>query len=252
MWRAPVFALSLLVSLNVLPQAFMPCAPYGGDEAVKWFIEQELRFPQTDLQEGVKGSSVLIFRVNANGELVDLRIWRPLTPACDAEALRIGKLVRWHPATVAGTPNDAEHYLEVPFDAKRYMKLQKERKCASLAPEPIEDELTLYEPKQVSTPPTPEIPNGMKGLPTYINAHLRYPEVAYKRDLQGTVRMEFVVERSGHVSNLRAIDALGGGCTEEALRQVREICWKPAEKDGKRVRCTQIVQIDFRLGIRDR
>ena len=92
---------------------------------MKWFIEQELRFPQTDLQEGVKGSSVLIFRVNANGELVDLRIWRPLTPACDAEALRIGKLVRWHPATVAGTPNDAEHYLEVPFDAKRYMKLQK-------------------------------------------------------------------------------------------------------------------------------
>lgn len=52
----------------------MPCAPYGGDEAVKWFIEEELRFPEEELQQGVKGSSVLIFRVNANGDLVDLRI----------------------------------------------------------------------------------------------------------------------------------------------------------------------------------
>jgi len=250
--RAPAVLCAVLFARLLCAQGFAPCRPYGGDQAVKAFIEQELRFPQAELDQRVKGSVFLIFSVMANGELRDLRIWRPLTPGCDAEALRIGKMVRWHPATVADTPHDAEHYLEVPFDAKRYLRNMETRRCLGGYRTTADSSLSIHDPRQVEVPPTPDIPGGMQGLSTYMNGHLRYPESAYKRDLQGTVKLEFVVETSGSVSNLRAFDELGGGCTEEAMRLVRQMCWSPAVKDGRRVRCTQRVEIQFKLVPRDR
>ncbi len=93
----------------------------------------------------------------------------------------------------------------------------------------------------------PMVPNGLKGLPAHIAANLHYPGDAYKRDLQGTVRLDFVVEPSGSISNLRALDELGGGCNEEAMRLVRSICWAPAVRDGHRVRCVQQLSIRFHI-----
>jgi protein TonB len=233
-------------------QSFKPCSPFGGEPAVKTFLEQEMRFPEAELEKGTKGSVFLIFSVMSTGDLRDLRIWRSLTPACDAEALRLGRLVRWHPATVADTPNDAEHYLEVPFDPKRYMRAMEARRCLVDTRTTADTSLNIADHLHVEVQPTPDVPGGMKGLPTYMGANLRYPESAYKRDLQGTVKLDFVVETSGNISNMRATEELGGGCTEEAMRLVRTMCWRPAEKNGQRVRCTQHVEIQFKLVPRDR
>ncbi|MEZ4758938.1 MAG: energy transducer TonB [Flavobacteriales bacterium] len=54
--------------------------------------------------------------------------------------------------------------------------------------------------------------------------------------MQGPLKLESVVEASGVVSNAVALKDLGGGCTEEAIRMVRAIRWKPGIKDGRRVR----------------
>jgi TonB family protein len=243
---------TLLIFLSLFAQAlwaqgFQPCAPYGGEQAVKGLLEQEMRFPEHELRQGLKGSVVLIFSVMADGAVEDLRIWRSLTPACDAEALRLGRLVRWHPALLGATPHAAEHYLEVPFDAKRYQRAQEARRCPGGYDAPADSSLIIATPTQVSTPPVPGIEGGSRALPAYLGRNLRYPEVAHKHDIQGAVRLEFVIEPSGSISNLRALDELGGGCTEEAMRLVRSICWTPATKDDLRVRCIQRVDIRFQL-----
>src|SRR5512135_2740642 len=115
MSRVTALVIGSLLVPTAAAQGFVPCMPYGGDQAVRGLLDQELRFPAAELEQGLRGSSVLI--------------WRSLTPACDAEALRIGGLVRWHPATVGGLPHAAEHYLEVPFDAKRYLRHMGTRHC---------------------------------------------------------------------------------------------------------------------------
>lgn len=247
MFRSTLLSGLMLMVSPAWAQGFQPCAPYGGDQAVKGFVEQEMRFPAAELEQGMKGSVVLIFSVMADGTLQDLRIWRSLTPSCDLEALRLGWLVRWHPAMLGGTPHAAEHYLEIPFDAKRYARSREAERCIGGYRTLADSSLSISVPTQVDTPPVPRIEGGLKALPAYMNAHLHYPEPAYKLDLQGVVRLEFVVETSGSVSNLRALNELGGGCTEEAMRLVRSICWDPAVKGGLRVRCTQRVEILFRL-----
>jgi protein TonB len=246
------FLLALPVAQLLQAQSFKPCHPFGGEPAVKSFLEQELVFPQAELEKGTKGSVFLIFSVMSTGELRDLRIWRSLTPACDEEALRLGRLVRWHPATVADSPHDAEHYLEVPFDAKRYSRNMEARRCLGGFRTTADSSLVVHDQRQVDAQPAPDVAGGMKGFPAYMSANMRYPESAYKRDLQGTVKLDFVVETSGNISNMRATEELGGGCTEEAMRLVRTACWTPAVKNGKRVRCTQQVEIQFKLVPRDR
>jgi hypothetical protein len=143
----PLFA--TLVSLRLMAQGFVPCTPYGGAQAVAGLVEQELRFPPAELEQGRKGSVHLIFSVMADGELRDLRVWRGLTPACDAEALRIGALVRWHPATVGGVAHAAEHFLEVPFDAKRHRRRLEARACTRGFSTPADSGLVIHTPHTV-------------------------------------------------------------------------------------------------------
>lgn len=229
--------------------AFVPCVPYGGQAAVDLLFERELIFPEDALQEGIDGISTLIFTVDADGSVRDLRVWQPLSPSCDAEALRLAKLIRWHAATLAGEARAAEHYLKVPFDPKQYKRWLKIRShlCATIKDGEADVSGKIHSRAEVDSLPRPLIPNGIKGLPKYLGDNLRYPPDAFKRDLQGLVRIEFVVEPSGSLSNMRALDELGGGCTEEAIRLINAACWRPAIKDGKRVRGTMEVSINFRI-----
>lgn len=239
-----------LATLDLAGQSgFVPCMPFGGQAAVDALFERELVFPEDALNEGVDGTSTLIFVVDADGTVHDLRVWQPLSPSCDAEALRLARLVRWHPATLDGQPRAAEHYLKVPFDPKHYRKWLKSRGalCPPLAPAPVDRSGAILGRNDVDSLPSPILPGGSKSLPAHIVQNLRYPQDAYRRDLQGTVRLEFIVETSGSISNLRALDELGAGCTDEAMRLIRSLCWEPAVKDGKRVRGTQVISIDFRI-----
>ena len=242
--------IALGVHVTLLAQiGFLPCAPFGGQQAVDALFERELIFPADALAEGIDGTSTLIFTVGADGSVRDLRIWQPLSPSCDVEALRLARLVRWHAATVDGEPRAAEHYLKVPFAPRQYKKWLKMRgaSCAPLPPATVDPSGTILARTEVDSLPAPLVPGGLKGLPKYLAENLHYPPDAYKRDLQGTVRIEFVVEPSGSLSNMRALDDLGAGCTDEAMRLIRSICWTPAIKNGQRVRGMQEITIAFRI-----
>ena len=76
---------------------------------------------------------------------------------------------------------------------------------------------------------------------------MRYPDEAYRRSLEGVVKLHFTVEPSGAVSNMYASEELGGGCTAEAMRLVYKTPWAPGVRDGKRVRSSSEVSIRFTL-----
>jgi len=59
--------------------------------------------------------------------------------------------------------------------------------------------------------------------------------------------MEFVIEKSGSITNIEAVKPLGGGCGEEAYRLVSGLQWRPAVKNGRSVRTLMRVDIEFRL-----
>ncbi len=63
--------------------------------------------------------------------------------------------------------------------------------------------------------------------------------------MSGTVKLKFVIEPSGRISNIEVDKALGGGCTGEAIRVIRLIRWNPAVFNEMAVRSWMCLEIAF-------
>lgn len=234
-------------------QSFLPPAPYGGDQAVKWLVEQEFVMAPEEIERGTEGEVELTFTVSADGRSKDMRISGTLGETNDKEALRVGKLIRWHPASVGGSALDTERKLKIPVSAKRYKKAHaRSIPAPDFISFPADGSGEIYQDRGTDSLAIPMIAKGLRGLPTYIAENLRYPEDARRRDIQGKVAVEFVVEISGNVSNIRAVEALGAGCDDEAMRLIRSMRWRPAFKGGQRVRSIVKMDIQFRLNTNQR
>ncbi len=93
-----------------------------------------------------------------------------------------------------------------------------------------------------------EFPGGVEGWRTYLETNLRYPEQAQLKGIQGIVRIQFIVEKDGTITEVVALNNPGGGLAEEALRIFKNgPKWVPAEQNGRKVRYRHIQNITFRL-----
>lgn len=94
----------------------------------------------------------------------------------------------------------------------------------------------------------PMFPGGISSLIQYLSVNIRYPELARKENLQGKVIVQFVISKSGKVTNVELKRDIGGGCGIEALRVVNAMPeWKPGMQDGKPVNVYYTLPISFIL-----
>ncbi|HTN18610.1 MAG TPA: TonB family protein [Chitinophagaceae bacterium] len=94
----------------------------------------------------------------------------------------------------------------------------------------------------------PEFPGGEAALYKYLAENVRYPEKATNANQQGTVRVKFVVNEDGSISQVSVARELGFGMDEEAKRVVAGMPrWKPGRNNGKAVKVYFQVPIKFVL-----
>lgn len=95
----------------------------------------------------------------------------------------------------------------------------------------------------------PEFVGGQEEMYKFLQNELQYPEVARANGIQGVVMIEFVVERDGSISNVKAIVPLYPDCDQEAIRVIKKMPkWKPGKSMGKPVRCFFQIPVRFILG----
>ncbi|MFI5192581.1 MAG: N-acetylmuramoyl-L-alanine amidase [Chitinophagales bacterium] len=92
-----------------------------------------------------------------------------------------------------------------------------------------------------------EYPGGVRAWSKYLQQSLKYPDAAAKNEIQGTVLLQFIVEKDGTVSNITAIsgpDALKA----ESIRIIRDGGkWKPAKQNRHIVRSYHRQPIIYKL-----
>lgn len=113
--------------------------------------------------------------------------------------------------------------------------------------EKVKKEAEAEEEQQIFTvvENDPEFPGGKEALYKYLRDNIRYPQVALKNNISGTVYVTFVVEQDGSITNPRVLRGIGGGCDHEAVRLVKSMPkWIPGKQRGKPVR------VRFNLPIR--
>jgi TonB family protein len=94
----------------------------------------------------------------------------------------------------------------------------------------------------------PQYPGGEKAMMEYVAKNVKYPQEAKDKEIQGRVFVSFVVEKDGSVSTVKVMRGIGSGCDEEAVRVVSSMPkWKPGIKDGKPVRVSYMMPLNFKL-----
>ena len=239
-----LFAVSSFAQIN-------PATTKAGHPETEVFIQQNLLYPDADLQAGNKGKVVVSFHLDEKGNGSNYQIKETFSEAANDNALDIVKKILWNPATKNMLPIESYMEYEVEYSAKAYKRYWKkhDRIAVPLTLE-TDSSYQIYEIRQLEEAAKPYFADG-SNMAQYILSNLKYPESAKMAEVSGTVRLNFVVETDGNVSNITIDKSVGAGCDNEAIRLLQETHWIPAVKDGKYVRSHNYQDITFNIGNRN-
>ena len=227
-----------------------PAVPKSGHSLTEEFILQNQHYPEAELADKKSGDVVVTFHLDEKGVGSDYQIKESFSEAANADALDLVKKILWEPATQNMLPIAVDMDYTVKYHVKSYKRFWKkhERVEIPLALE-ADDSYKIYTIYQLEEAAKPYFADG-SNIASYILNNLEYPQAAKAAEVSGTVRLDFVVETDGSVSNITIKNSVGGGCDNEAIRLLQGTNWIPAVKNGKYVRSHNTQDITFNIGSR--
>ena len=95
----------------------------------------------------------------------------------------------------------------------------------------------------------PSLPRGgIKALQAQIAQDMKYPEKAKSLGIEGTVFVQFVVNKDGSLSDVRVHKGLDQECNKEAVRLIKASApWVAGKKRGKPVRTRRMHGVKFKI-----
>lgn len=78
-------------------------------------LQQEIRYPAEARAAGVEGRVFVQFVVDEQGDVIDEKIVRGVSPELDEEALRVVRQARFEPGTQRGEPVKVQFSLPIQF-----------------------------------------------------------------------------------------------------------------------------------------
>ena len=209
----------------------MPHFP-SGDSAMVAYLTHNIHYPQTEKEKGIQGKVFVGFVVEKDGAISNVEVKKGIGEECDAEAVRVIKeMPTWNPGKQNNECVRVSMVLPISF------------KIVDQPQAPAVDSSRIAVIDKM-----PAFPGGEEGVLDFIGTHIRYPKSARHQGISGRVFVNFVVEPDGSITNVKVLKGIGGGCDEEAVRVVKMMPnWIPGEKDGKKVRVSYTLPINFRL-----
>ena len=95
----------------------------------------------------------------------------------------------------------------------------------------------------------PEYPGGTEGLVKFLAENINYPEKAEKNKVQGIVVLQFIVEKTGAISDVKVVRSVDPELDKEAMRVVKKITrFVPGYNDDHApVRVLYTLPVKFKL-----
>jgi periplasmic protein TonB len=141
---------------------------------------------------------------------------------------------------------EIEEDIEIDMDTETDVTETKtEVVAAPVIEEEKEDPNTIFTVVEETAAPV----GGMSAFYEYVAKKIKYPAQAKRMGIEGKVFVEFVIEKDGSITDVKAIKGIGGGCDQEAERILAAAPkWKPGKQRGKPVRQKMVLPINFKLG----
>lgn len=88
----------------------------GGEAALKKYISENTRYPDSAKEMGIEGIVVVGFLVETDGNLTNIKVIKFIDPDLENEAVRVvSGMPLWVPAQKDGNPIQAPAKVDVPF-----------------------------------------------------------------------------------------------------------------------------------------
>ncbi|MGB0887079.1 MAG: TonB family protein [Vicingaceae bacterium] len=219
---------------------------YGGKVELKRFVQQEMNYPKKALAQKQEGVVEVAALVDVKGNYTDLHIKESVSPLLDKEAIRLFKMLLFNPTPYLGGATKRYSTVKFKFSVKLYKKYCKKR-----AYNTVEIDTTInnyvYTNNQLKVKPKILFEDSLENISSFIYGNLNYPEGTLRLSITGLVKLFFVIEPSGRITNIKVLDDVGGGATNETLRLLKLLKWKAGELKGKKVRCSKTFEVNFNL-----
>ena len=219
----------------------MPQYP-GGEAAMMKFVSENVKYPQEAKDKDIAGRVFVSFVVEKDGSVSTVKVMRGIGGGCDEEAVRvISGMPKWKPGIKDGKPVRVSYMMPLVFKLTEGQPAKSDASQSDMKPDQDDVYQTVEE--------MPEFPGGIEGLMDYVSKNVKYPESAKEKNLQGRVMIKFVIEKDGSVSNVEVFRGWNNELDDEAVRVVKAMPkWKPGKQDGKVVRVSFMLPINFVLG----
>ena len=203
--------------------------PYfpGGETALLKYLQENIKYPPKAVKDSIQGRVVVQFLIDPQGCVGEVKVARSVSEELDAEAVRVVKtLPKFVPGRMCGKAISAWYTLPVTF------KLQ--------------DKLEPAKPKDVEV--KAKFPGGEDALAQFLKEHIKYPPKAAKKRIQGRVDVEFMVDKTGKVHDVRVVESVDKDLDKEALRVCRLLPdFIPATVNGEPVEVLFKLPIKFNI-----
>lgn len=235
----------------------------SGQQTNEWtplysYLAKSIKYPTVAYQQHLQGNVHINFTLQ-NGEVKDIGAGTQLGAGCDAEVIRAisafegfksvdnGK----YSLTVAFRLKDATTPIQnrnaKPLNGYKPLNLitivgasVKNEQTAQAKEDPVYDYVTLTTP--------PSFPGGMANFYTFLAKSVKYPEQAFKNNVEGKVFLSYIVEKDGQLTDIKVVRAIGSGLDEEAVRVLKSSPkWVPGYNGKNPVRVKYNLPISFTL-----
>ena len=94
----------------------------------------------------------------------------------------------------------------------------------------------------------PEFPGGVAALMRYLQENIKYPSEAAKNDIEGRVIVQFIIDKTGEVEDVKVVRPVSEELDAEAVRVVKTLPkFEPGRQDGEAVAVWYTLPISFKL-----
>lgn len=217
----------LLMETELVTSPDVSNPKFNGGDLNKFyeFINQEFNYSTLTKF----GKIVISFTVNELGEVKKIKVLEFPNIEAASEIMRVlNKSPKWEPAKRAGNPFSVVIKMPLMFKQKSNSQLTSK-------PETIKNDLDSVKVSNDSTSIKKEFSGGLNSFYEYVSKNYKLPDVP---GLRGKVKVSFVINEDGSLSDYKIIHDLGYGTAKELIRVLKSLSkkWSPALKDGKPVK----------------
>jgi len=143
---------------------------------------------------------------------------------------------------------------ETAFGQKDNEKGTEDRNVTRTLKEEVVVEKKVEAPKEVkeevfrSVEQMPQFPGGEAALMKFLQSHINYPPMAAENNVQGRVVVQFVVDKTGKVGEVKVVRSVDKDLDKEAVRVCKSLPkFTPGRQNGQAVSVWYTLPVTFKL-----